>query len=166
MINIDISLFIQMANFVLMIFILNIILYKPIRNIVNQRKEKVEGLEKNIEMSNRDAVEKDEAYKSGIKDARVKGLKEKETLMQAAADEEKEIIDKKKLTKNPFLFLFLFVIALAYFLAYVPSRTLPLLEFGEIATSDIIAPAEITIIDTETTENRRKQPTNTYVGKR
>lgn len=94
MINIDISLFIQIANFVLIIFILNIILYKPIRNIVNQRKEKVEGLEKNIEMSSRDAVEKDEAYKSGIKEARVKGLKEKETLMQAAADEEKEIIAK------------------------------------------------------------------------
>ena len=92
MIDIDISLFIQIANFVLMIFILNIILYKPIRDILNKRKEKVEGLEQNIEMSNRDAVEKDEEYKSGIKKARVKGLKEKETLMQAATDEEKEII--------------------------------------------------------------------------
>ena len=71
--------------------------------------------------------------------------------------EEKEIIDKKKLIQNPFLYLFIFVIILAYFLAHVPSRTLPVLELGEIATSDIIARAEITIIDTETTENRRKE---------
>jgi membrane-associated HD superfamily phosphohydrolase len=71
--------------------------------------------------------------------------------------EEKEIIDKKKLIQSPFLYLFIFVIVLAYFLAHVPSRTIPVLEIGEIATSDIIAPAEITIIDTETTENRRKQ---------
>ncbi|MEE8604059.1 MAG: HDIG domain-containing metalloprotein [Candidatus Aminicenantaceae bacterium] len=71
--------------------------------------------------------------------------------------EEKEIIDKKKLIQSPFLYLFIFVIVLAYFLAHIPSRTIPVLEIGEIATSDIIAPAEITIIDTETTENRRKQ---------
>jgi putative nucleotidyltransferase with HDIG domain len=71
--------------------------------------------------------------------------------------EEKETIDKKKLIQSPFLYLFIFVIVLAYFLAYVPPRTIPVLEIGEIATSDIIAPAEITIIDTETMEIRRKQ---------
>ena len=72
-------------------------------------------------------------------------------------NEEKEIIDKKKLIQNPFLYLLIFVISLAYFLAYIPKRTLPVLEIGEIATSDIIAPAEITIIDMETMENRRKE---------
>ncbi len=73
------------------------------------------------------------------------------------SNEEQEIIDKKKLIQNPFLYLFIFVISLAYFLAYIPKRTLPVLEIGEIATSDIIAPAEITVIDTETMENRRKE---------
>ena len=43
-------------------------------------------------MSNKNALEKDESYKSGIKEARVNGFKEKEALMTAAADEEKEII--------------------------------------------------------------------------
>jgi F-type H+-transporting ATPase subunit b len=94
MIDINVSLFIQIANFVLMIWILNIILYKPIRNMLNRRKEKVEGLEQNIERSNMDAKEKDEAYKSGVKEARIKGLKEKEALLLAAAEEEKEAIAK------------------------------------------------------------------------
>lgn len=88
----DGSLIIQIANFLLIIWILNLILYRPIRNILRQRKEKVEGLELRIETYNEDAQKKDDAFASGIQEARAKGLKEKETLLQAAADEEKQII--------------------------------------------------------------------------
>ncbi len=71
--------------------------------------------------------------------------------------EEPETTAKSKLIRNPFLYLFVFVIVVAYFLAYVPSRSIPVLEIGEIATSDIIAPAEITITDTERTEARKQE---------
>ena len=84
----DGSVIIQIANFLLIIWILNLILYRPIRNILRQRKEKIEGLELSIETYNQDAKEKDGAFASGIKEARIKGLKEKETLLQAAAEEE------------------------------------------------------------------------------
>lgn len=90
----DASLFIQIANFLFIIWVLNVILYKPIRNILIQRKEKVAGFEQNIEALVQDAKEKDEAYSSGIKDARAKGLIEKEALVQAATDEEKRIIEE------------------------------------------------------------------------
>jgi F-type H+-transporting ATPase subunit b len=88
----DGSLIIQIANFLLTIWILNLILYRPIRNVLRQRKEKIEGLELSIETYNQDAKEKDDAFASGIKEARIKGLKEKETLLQAAAEEEKQMI--------------------------------------------------------------------------
>jgi F-type H+-transporting ATPase subunit b len=88
----DGSLIIQIANFLLIIWILNLILYRPIRNILRQRKEKIEGLELRIETYNEDALKKDDAFASGIQEARAKGLKEKETLLQAAAEEEKQII--------------------------------------------------------------------------
>jgi len=88
----DGSLIIQIANFLLIIWILNLILYRPIRNILRQRKEKIEGLELRIETYNEDGQKKDEAFASGIQEARAKGLKEKETLLQAAAEEEKQII--------------------------------------------------------------------------
>ena len=90
----DESLFIQIVNFLFLIWVLNTILYKPIRNILIQRREKFASLENNIELVNRDALEKDDAYTTGIREARMRGLQEKETLMQAAAADEKEIIDK------------------------------------------------------------------------
>lgn len=70
--------------------------------------------------------------------------------------EEKEAIDRKKIFQNPFFYLIIFVIILAYTLAYVPSRSLPIPERGEIATTDIVAPADLTIKDEETTESRKK----------
>jgi len=88
----DWSVGIQIINFLLIIWILNLILYRPIRNILRQRKEKIERLELSIATYNEDAKEKDEAFTAGIKEARAKGLKEKEALLQAGVEEEKEII--------------------------------------------------------------------------
>jgi F-type H+-transporting ATPase subunit b len=90
----DWSTLIQVVNFIFLIFILNVILYKPIRSVLIQRKEKISGLEEGIEAFERDAVEKEDAFASGIKDARGNGLKEKEALLTAAAEEEKKIIEK------------------------------------------------------------------------
>ena len=94
MISIDGSVIIQIANFLILIWILNLILYKPIRSIIIQRKEKISGLESDIDSAETKAVEQDQAFADGIKDARAKGLKQKETLLQAAADEEKALISQ------------------------------------------------------------------------
>lgn len=90
----DWTLWVQIANFLLIVFVLNIVLFKPIRNILIQRKEKITKLEQNIETSDKEAKEKNEAFDSGIRDARAKGLSEKSVLLNEAADEEREIVDK------------------------------------------------------------------------
>ena len=92
MIKLDVSLVIQIVNFVFLIWILNIILYKPIRNVLLQRKEKISGLEKSIQTSLRDATEKDDSILAGIKSAKENGLKQREALVNEAEAEEKEII--------------------------------------------------------------------------
>lgn len=94
MISLDGSLFIQIINFLFLIWALNFVLYKPIRNILIQRKEKIAGIEQRIDACNSDAKEKDDAFTSGLKEARVKGMGEKEALMQTATDEEKAIIER------------------------------------------------------------------------
>ena len=90
----DGSLVIQIVNFIFLIWILNVVLYKPVRKILGQRKEKVSVLEDGIESFNREAKEKGDAFSGGIKEARMKGLKEKEILLNEAADEERNMIEK------------------------------------------------------------------------
>ena len=94
MISLDGSLFIQIINFLFLIWALNVVLYKPIRNILIQRKEKITGLEQNIDACNSDVEKKDDAFASGLKEARANGMGEKDALIQAATDEEKMIIEK------------------------------------------------------------------------
>ena len=93
MINVDGSVFIQIANFIFLIWIMNMILYKPIRKALLQRKEKVSDLERSITDFNIHAQEKENAFASGIKEARASGLKEKQSLIQSGSDEEKIVIE-------------------------------------------------------------------------
>jgi F-type H+-transporting ATPase subunit b len=93
MINVDGSVFIQIANFIFLIWVMNMILYKPIRKALLQRKEKVSDLERSIVDFNTQAQEKEDAFAAGIKEARANGLKEKQALIQSGSDEEKTVIE-------------------------------------------------------------------------
>jgi F-type H+-transporting ATPase subunit b len=88
----DISVLFQIANFLFLLWALNTILYRPIRKIILQRKEKVESFESTIDAYNQDIQEKDQAFIAGQRAARAKGVKEKEALLTEAAEEEKKII--------------------------------------------------------------------------
>ncbi len=92
MVSVDGSIVLQIANFLLLIWILNMVLYKPIRKILLERKEKMVGMQSDIDGSAQQVKSKEDAYADGVRQARAAGQKEKEILMQAAADEEKEII--------------------------------------------------------------------------
>jgi F-type H+-transporting ATPase subunit b len=94
MVNINWTVIPQIVNFLVLIFVLNIVLYKPIRKILKERKTKVDGLTQGIETANRQAEEKDQAFSQGIRDARTQGQKEKEAMIQAAASEEREIVGR------------------------------------------------------------------------
>ena len=94
MVNLDSTLFIQIINFLILIWALNTVLYKPIRRILSQRNEKITGLENGIDQSEQNATEKDLALKAGIKQARENGLMEKDALENEARAEEMKIIEK------------------------------------------------------------------------
>lgn len=94
MVSLDQSIIIQIVNFLVLIWVLNMVLYKPIRNILSQRKEKVSGLEQNIATLSQEADTQDKAYGTGLRDARSQGKKEKDAMMEAAAAEEKAVLEK------------------------------------------------------------------------
>ncbi len=94
MVSVDGSIVVQIVNFLLLIWILNMVLYKPIRKILLDRKDKVTGLQSDIDGSADQVMAKETAYADGIRQARASGQKEKEAMMQAAEEEEKAIIGK------------------------------------------------------------------------
>lgn len=69
----------------------------------------------------------------------------------------KEVSFFKRVVQSPFIFIFIFVAIVAYIVSYLPSKSLPLAAEGEIASSDIIAPNDLTIEDKETTEKESKK---------
>jgi F-type H+-transporting ATPase subunit b len=94
MVSIDGSIIVQIVNFLVLIFVMNLVCYKPIRKILLDRRNKVDGLENSIDTLSEDAIEKDKAYGDGLRAARAKGQKEKEAMMDGASAEEKELVTK------------------------------------------------------------------------
>ena len=94
MVDINWTVLPQIANFLILIFILNIIVYKPIRKILLERKSKIQGLTEGIESADQQAQDKDKSFSAGLREARVKGKQEKDALLQAASDEEKQILSR------------------------------------------------------------------------
>ncbi|MBS3819843.1 HDIG domain-containing protein [bacterium] len=75
----------------------------------------------------------------------------------STAKKEKKLSFCQKLIRNPFLYLVVFAALLSYFISYVPSKSLPLIPAGEIASTDVMAPTDLTIKDKETTKERKKE---------
>jgi F-type H+-transporting ATPase subunit b len=90
----DWSLFVQIGNFVLLILIMNAILYKPIRQILIERKKKIQGYEEGIEAIQRDASESEQTFQAKISEARQQGVQQKEALKQTGQEEEKRLISE------------------------------------------------------------------------
>jgi len=90
----DKSVIWQMVNFIVLIWALNLVMYRPIRNILARRKEKMDSLDSHISMYQQEAADKEEALAESIKTAKADGMKEKNELVEAAAAEEKAIIEE------------------------------------------------------------------------
>lgn len=92
MLSIDNSLFIQIANFLVLLFLLNIILFRPIRNMLNRRHEEMNGLEKAI-ADLRDRISRlAEELGQNITAARKDGFQEKENRKNEGRDEEAKMV--------------------------------------------------------------------------
>lgn len=94
MINLNESIIFQIVNFLVLIWLLNMVLYKPIRRILAERREKIGDLEQNIEKAADEVASKESFYAEGVKEARLEAVKEKDALVQEATEEEKQIIQQ------------------------------------------------------------------------
>jgi len=94
MLKIDFSLFIQIANFLLLLLLMNIFLYKPIRKIMTRRNKEINSLEGTIEGYNNRSDQDEKDIAEGMILARKEGHREKETFKAQGLDVEKGVLQK------------------------------------------------------------------------
>lgn len=89
----DYTIIIQIVTFIALIFILNILLYKPILAIIDRRKKQLQELENEIKLFN-DSVEKRVAeYEEKLKKAKANASELKKEIIKEGADQAKIIVD-------------------------------------------------------------------------
>lgn len=94
MLNIDGTLILQVANFLVLLFVLNVLLFKPIRKILAQRETDMASQRKSID----DYVSRAEQNEKDIEEGRVQARKEgyasREMLKSQGLEEEKGILSE------------------------------------------------------------------------
>lgn len=72
MITIDITMLIQIFNILILIVIMNAVLYKPVRSILEQREKRLADLEKDVQTFNKNAQLRLQEFDNKLNDARRK----------------------------------------------------------------------------------------------
>ncbi|HDM78737.1 MAG TPA: hypothetical protein ENG51_20095 [Deltaproteobacteria bacterium] len=96
MLNINITLFIQIANVLILLYILNKILYRPIRTIIKKRKETIDDFTKRIEGLDGEVQAALEKFQAELREARRAGRQKVQVLKEEAFKEEKTLLDEAK----------------------------------------------------------------------
>jgi len=94
MLDIDITVVYQIAGYLVLLAILYPLLYKPMLRFLKDRDEKIGGTFQSAEIIEKEVLEGMAAYEKRIKDATIKGLEEKNRLMQQALTDERAFLEK------------------------------------------------------------------------
>ena len=89
----DYTLLVQGVLFLALVFLLNIILYKPILSIIDRRKKQLEESENEIKLFDESAEKKVAEYEEKLKLAKLKASEAKKEVIQEGANQAKNIID-------------------------------------------------------------------------
>jgi F-type H+-transporting ATPase subunit b len=82
-----------MINFLLLIFILNLLLYKPILGIMDKRKKQFQDMGDEISRINQTIEERMAAYEEKVRLAKTDALNSKNDILKEGSDQAKNIID-------------------------------------------------------------------------
>ena len=93
MVSLDYSLGIQIVNFLLLIFILNLLLYKPILGMIDRRKKQLEESESEIKRLQESVEQKMVAYEEKLRQAKAAAVEQKNEIIGQGAEEAKTVID-------------------------------------------------------------------------
>lgn len=92
MISLDWTLFLQFANFFILLVLLNFLLYRPLIRIMEERRQKTEGGHQHARDLEKQIQTRMEAYREKLQEAKTSASEERSALRAAAAEEEASII--------------------------------------------------------------------------
>ena len=93
MVSLDYTILVQMVNFIILIFILNALLYKPILGIIGKRKQKMDESDSEIKRMNQTVEQKMAEYEEKVRLAKVDAMEQKNAIVKQGSDVAKGIID-------------------------------------------------------------------------
>jgi len=95
-INLDLTFFIQMINFIVLMVALNILLYRPVRKLLADRAAEIAGGHEKAAAIDQEVQDKMAQYEARLRDAKVKATEERGGLKKEAQAREAEILDKAR----------------------------------------------------------------------
>ena len=96
MINLDLTFIIQLVNFLVLVLILNVFLYKPIRRVLADRATELNGARERAAEVDRDVQEKVALYEARLREGKAGANGERDVLKKAAQAEESAVLEKAR----------------------------------------------------------------------
>ncbi|PKN05290.1 MAG: hypothetical protein CVU74_02515 [Deltaproteobacteria bacterium HGW-Deltaproteobacteria-9] len=93
MVSLDYTILIQMANFILLIFILRKLLYVPILGVMNERKERMEESDGEVKRLKQEVEQKFSEYEEKVRLAKLDAMEQRNAIVKESADLAKSMID-------------------------------------------------------------------------
>lgn len=97
MINLDLAFVVQLVNFLVLVLILNVFLYKPIRKVLADRAEQISGAKAKAAEVDREVQEKVALYEARLREVKAKAGGERAAMIKEAQAEEASLVERARL---------------------------------------------------------------------
>ncbi|MCD6526419.1 MAG: ATP synthase F0 subunit B [Desulfuromonas sp.] len=96
MISIDWTMLVQFVNFLVLMAVLNVLLYRPLRKVMAERQETIDDGHQKARDLEASINEKMESYESKLQKAKIEGSQEAAVLRAEAAKQESAILGEAR----------------------------------------------------------------------
>ncbi len=93
MVELNLTILIQVVNFLVLMFILNVLLYKPILKVMDSRSKQILQSEDEVKELNLTIERKMAEYEATIQKAKMEAMGQRNEILQEGAKVSKEILD-------------------------------------------------------------------------
>ena len=98
MLDINGTVFLQILNFLFLLLVLNLILFRPIRRVLNQRKEEMDSRQKAIDNYQSQANQRADDIEEGMVEARKEGHSKRELSKAKGLEKEQALLQEANVT--------------------------------------------------------------------